>query len=847
LKTFLHILLACLSTGVLAQNEFAKWYFGRYTGLDFMTNPPSVISHTTLNAVEGSASASDAAGNLLFYTDGGTVWNKQQQVMANGTGLLGSGSTVQAALIVKQPGNVNIYYVFTLDSQGGGNGLCYSKVDMSLAAGMGSVTIKNALILSPCTEQLTGVRHCNGIDMWIVTHEFNSNNFRSYLLTASGLNIIPVISAAGLAPPAIAPNNVVIGQGTIKVSPNGRKLGMTYFNGTSNSKVAVFDFDKSTGIVSNYLPLISGTTNCYGCEFSQDGTKFYTGLTSGSSIIQWDLCAGSSQLIAASQNTVGNTPAAAGQLQLAPDGRIYIVCWNTQTLSAINNPNVQGAGCNFIPMAQSVATGTNGTGLPNFIGGAFKILPSFSYALISCANASFAAPPNPTVDLGCGASGYAVQSILWNFGQPLTGTANTSTLSNPSHNFSAPGTYTVKLIFNYQCGADTVYQNITIPGPTITVNSSSVTCTSPGTATVSISGGTGPYTYTWTPSGQTSSTATVNTGAYTLTVNDANGNCTHTLNTIINPMVPLTGTVNTANACNAAANGTAGITMGSGGSGSYTYNWSNAQTTPGISGLAAGIYSVTVTDGNCAFTTTFAITSTSVISLLIGSSTLQACAGTSVNLLAQPMMGTAPFSYSWTGGPTTASYVVTQSAAGTATYSVNVTDQNGCSGTATKQILFLAVPSLTAQNKSICVKESTTLTASGASNYTWSPGNSTSASTAASPSVTQAYTVTCTITNGCSSSTTATVTVFKCTSLSENQAGSGVLKIYPNPTAAELVVETGEEVEILLYDAAGREIIRRKLEAGTHTLDTVTLKAGIYFLKATGRNGSSVTKIIRQE
>src|SRR5687767_12401385 len=120
---FYFIFFLVTSLNSFSQNEFTKWYFGRYTGLDFMTNPPSVITHSTLFTFEGSASAADAAGNLLFYTDGGTVWNKHKLAMANGTGLLGHGSTVQAALIAKQPGNSNIYFVFTLDFQGGPNGL----------------------------------------------------------------------------------------------------------------------------------------------------------------------------------------------------------------------------------------------------------------------------------------------------------------------------------------------------------------------------------------------------------------------------------------------------------------------------------------------------------------------------------------------------------------------------------------------------------------------------------------------------------------------------------------------------------------------------------------------------
>ncbi len=159
--------------------------------------------------------------------------------------------------------------------------------------------------------------------MWIITHELTTNNFRAFLLTASGLNFTPVISSIGPAPP-INPNNTIIGQGTIKLSPNGKKLGLTFLNGSPNNELAIFDFDKSTGVVSNYLSLYTGTVNYWGCEFSPDGTKFYSSNTQGSpfGVYQWDLCAGSNALVLASKTNIGTPPWAVGGLQMAPNGKI---------------------------------------------------------------------------------------------------------------------------------------------------------------------------------------------------------------------------------------------------------------------------------------------------------------------------------------------------------------------------------------------------------------------------------------------------------------------------------------------------------------------------------------------
>src|SRR5258706_5132995 len=86
-----------VSIRFFSQNETAKWYFGGNAGLDFMTSPPTILTNGALSA-DGCSGISDGAGNLLFYTNGATVWNKSHVVMANGTGLFG-GNNFQSALI----------------------------------------------------------------------------------------------------------------------------------------------------------------------------------------------------------------------------------------------------------------------------------------------------------------------------------------------------------------------------------------------------------------------------------------------------------------------------------------------------------------------------------------------------------------------------------------------------------------------------------------------------------------------------------------------------------------------------------------------------------------------------
>src|SRR5690606_9816983 len=139
--------------------------------------------------------------------NGVTVWNALHQVMPNGTGLNSdiSLSTTDAAVIVPLPGSNHVYYIFTVGSTGGQplatgfGGVAYSIVDMSLQGGLGDVTQKNIIIHpSPLsTEKLCATNHANGMDYWIMTHDDGNNQFRAFLLTASGVQPNPVISKVG--------------------------------------------------------------------------------------------------------------------------------------------------------------------------------------------------------------------------------------------------------------------------------------------------------------------------------------------------------------------------------------------------------------------------------------------------------------------------------------------------------------------------------------------------------------------------------------------------------------------------------------------------------------------------
>jgi len=745
-KIFLFAFFFAISFYFHSQNESRHWRFGFRAGLDFGTSPPSVVLSNAGYFGWSSASISDKNGNLLFYTNSDTVWNSLNNVMANGTGISPVYSNYTA--IVKRPGSQNIFYIFNVIGAQF-PGLNYSIVDMSLAGGQGSVTVKGASVMATAGNgKLAVTKHCNGMDYWIISHENNNNNFRAYLLTSSGLSLTPVMSAVGTI------HGVNMGGG-LKVSPNGKKLAMNLISIPGG--IELYDFDNNTGIISN--PLFFGNLgNASGLEFSPDGTKLY-GLN-GNQFRQWNLCAGTNLAIIASQYSLVPTPSAVFQLmQLAVDGKIYVSYGGSvgshSVLGVVNNPDVAGAGCNFVQFQQSIAPRTNFTSLPYFDNSTFRpVAPNFSVSTsfsLACQTASFNMPAiNTLSNSSCALAGWSVTSLQWDFGDPLSGSANTSTLANPSHFYTSVGTYTAQLVLHYSCGGgtDTLRQIVNITQPCITVNSTSITCASLGSATVSTTGGVGPFSYTWFPTAQTNSVASgLSPGTYTIEVHDASNNSTFTATTVFTSLIPLTGSLSSTDSltCFGASNGTATVNNLAGGSGNQTFLWTNGSltyTNAIINNLSAGIWTVTVSDAltGCIVDSVFTISQPAALVLNIASNSPTTCVGSVLTLTANGTGGTGAYTYSWVGGANSSTHNVYQVAAGNYSYVVNAEDANNCFATDTIMIGFIPNPTISVNSVSICPLQTGTLSASGASSYTWQ-NNFTGALFADNPLVTTNYSV----------------------------------------------------------------------------------------------------------
>jgi gliding motility-associated-like protein len=335
----------------------------------------------------------------------------------------------------------------------------------------------------------------------------------------------------------------------------------------------------------------------------------------------------------------------------------------------------------------------------------------------------------------------------------------------------APGALTATTYYRRQAKnsdntCDPVYSNVVTvtvnPLPTIAVASATICEGSSTTLTAS-----GANTYIWSPAtGLSSTTGTsvtanpVATVTYTIEGTDANGCKNTTTATVTVNSLPTVAVDNNPTIC---AGNSATLTA----SGADTYIWSPAA---GLSSTtdasvtanpaATETYTVEGTDANgCKNTATATVTVNPLPTIAVASATI--CEGSSTTLTAS-----GADTYTWSpaaGLSSTTGTSVTASPAATVTYTVEGTDANGCKNTATATVTVNPLPTIAVANATICEGSSTTLTASGANTYTWSPAtglsSTTGTSVTANPVATVTYTIEGTNANGCKNTTTATVAV----------------------------------------------------------------------------------------
>jgi hypothetical protein len=343
-------------------NENKQWCFGRYAGLDFTSGSPMPFVSSFFTS-KTTGTVSDPLGNLLFYTDGDTVWNKLHNIMPSGSYIVPFGlarNEDQATLITPTLSNPNQYYIFSIvKSPIPGNTrryLSYSIVDMTLDGGFGDVISSGTIIDTVVGQKVIAVTG-NNCNIWLLTHQMSGFDFRAYEITASGISSLPVVSAV--------PTSSDFFTGVMKVSPDRSKIANASY---IPNVTEIYDFDANTGVVSNGRTI--NTYYSYGVEFSPDNTKLYSWSSPSTPpiLLQYDVSLATTAAIIASVYSVTASPGPARDLKLGPDGKIYFSDYTgtvTRYLNCITNPNLSGSSCGYVAHAVDFLTPKIAGGLPN--------------------------------------------------------------------------------------------------------------------------------------------------------------------------------------------------------------------------------------------------------------------------------------------------------------------------------------------------------------------------------------------------------------------------------------------------------------------------------------------------
>jgi hypothetical protein len=354
----------------------SKWFFGFNAGVDFSSGSPVSFYARNMGSDEGAAGVCDLNGNTLFYTDGTIAINRLGDVMGYGFNLTPFntyGSCTHAAQIVQNLGNLNQYYVFSLqedirfvnpgDPYGGR--LCYSIVDMSLDSARGSVldSVKGIMLDSVLSEKMIAIPG-NNCNVWLINHSRDLPRFYAREVTATGIGL-PVVSNVG--------TNGAIGyyaQGQITSSPDRTKIAMFSCQMITNDRsLELYKFDPNTGIISD-AQILQNDARGYGCEFSPDSKRLYAqeGADSNVKVVQYNCSLPSLSAILASKSIVfEDTPRyAIFGLKLAPDNKIYLIANNPDSLDCIAAPNNSASTSGYQKNVVRLTLGSRGVfGMPN--------------------------------------------------------------------------------------------------------------------------------------------------------------------------------------------------------------------------------------------------------------------------------------------------------------------------------------------------------------------------------------------------------------------------------------------------------------------------------------------------
>ena len=663
------------------QGEWNNWIFGHHAGITFNSGSPVAISNVSSSFYSqySTASVSDSLGNLLFYADENPshvahVYNRNNLQMPNGTLLYtGSFGTPQPFYAIQEQTNDSVYYLFYVVNPfpiTGPGGLVYSIIDMRLDGGLGDIVSGNNCVPifsgSKARCVITGTRHQNNRDAWIVVRKYNDSfTYLSYLINSAGIDTIPVYSTSLFYIDSTSFDAQI---SAIKISPDGTKLICI-----SDSNAEYCSFNPLSGVVTPLFKIkcISHQNFSFcSAEFSNDNKYLYIDVestTNGTSYLyQFDATKTDSIGFKQSQFLIQSEAVTWSQrfrgLQRGPDKKIYCIAkTNIDSISVINYPSVQGTGCNFQKNAICLLTNNIAlNGFPQFLQKYHLYMNHSGQCQEDSINFSYIIWP-------------PADSIHWDFGDPASGAANYSNLPDPFHIYSNTGTYTVELFVRHiDNRTDTAWQVITIlASPQPDLGPDQTICID-NTVTFDAGACTG-CTFQWSnlttgepDIGNTQTYTTGQEGEYMVTVTSPNG-CTgrdtiqlfttHAPSVTNNPLFKSicsgesTGIQLTSDFPNTVFHWTATLTSGditgfSADSGTVINQFLvNSGAGPGIV-----TYSITPKIGSCTGTTVYfpvTVNPDSPVSISISTLTNPSCLGVSVTFTSIAVNGGSSPSYQW--------------------------------------------------------------------------------------------------------------------------------------------------------------------------------------------------------
>lgn len=539
-----------------AQKRNNIWALGDGTGLNFNTTPVSLFKSKseTKDPPYYLSSICSKDGGLLFYSDGLTVWNRDNFKLPKYNNWWPWFGNVMP-LITPHIDNDSLYYFFGVDDEAEIPPTAnlyrlvyltikmYNPGDIEEAVYPRPTTMNSyyTTLLSTASHVLAGTGHCNQVDTWITTH--SPGALYSFLVTKKGVDPAAVITPVSAA--VLPIKKLQVNYGNIKFSANSERLVIP---DNASNKMVVFDFDNSSGKFSNPLVLsVPADQILEDVELSADASKLYFGSYEITDpevgaeihyIYQMDLNAGAAADIEKSIYKVNYGDRAVcfrscfiihRTMQLGPDGRIYLsrrdyvgLAFET-TLGVIQDPSKAGVECHYAPTGIDLKKKVRSVNY-NYIRSA-NFSPqenSIQYKKSTCVD--------QPVDFSLIFS--RVDSVKWNFGDMPSDQANLSTLPKPSHQYPAPGSYKVTAIIYDRCFIDTATTDVVISQNKVVKIPANLADTFSCIGGGVLVDGTTPNAkqYFWADGYSTPQRIIDKEGAYTLTVSNECSNDTKVIN-----------------------------------------------------------------------------------------------------------------------------------------------------------------------------------------------------------------------------------------------------------------------------------------------------------------------------